>query len=421
MSSQSIIYEFKSGLRLAYYKKESKAIGLCVSCKVGSNNETIDNNGISHFIEHMMYKSTKNRTSFDIVNELESIGAMTNAFTTKNRTCFYTISLLSDIDVCAEILADMLINHAFTDEDMSQEKKVVLEEISMDEDDNPSVCIDLAVKAFYKDSPIGRTILGPTENIKKFSQHDLNSYMQENYVANNIVITIVGDISFEDAKKLVLKHFEGKFNKKIENKSWDDKLYISTPQYISKFKKIEQSNICMIMPSLNYFDIKNPQLKIADELLGGGMSSRLFQELREKNGLCYSVYSTIGQYAKNGNTYLDIATNIESVEKSIDLMAKVVKNVQKNGFTKEEINKGKKTFASKFAIGSESTVSMMRAVADYALLKNSPYSIDEIIKDYEALSDLDINNIVCECFDLSKASIAYVGPEIKTNLLEIIN
>ena len=417
---RSSIIEFKSGLRLAYMQRDSKSVGISILCGVGSENETIENNGISHFIEHMVFKGTKNRSAFQIANEIESIGAQINAFTSKQNTCYYTYSLSSEFEKCAEILSDILFNSTFDELEMDREKKVILEEISMTQDDNQDVSIENSFKAYFGDNSLGREILGPASNVKKFDKNDILNYMKENYIANNIVISVVGGVSLEKAKEIVLKYFEGKFASN-KDRLWFDEKHLTKPNSLLSFKHIEQANISLAMPSYSMFDNNCYALSIVAELLGGGMSSRLFQELREKNGLVYSVFSTISAYCNNGVSSIYIGTNPKSIEKALTITAQEVNKARKEGFTLAEIEKGKKTLTSNYVFAQESTISMMRAIGKKVLFKNEMLDVDYEIEQYNSLSVDDIKKALFDCFDLSKASLGYAGQKTKLDMLNALN
>ncbi len=415
------IYTFKDGLRLAYTQNDNtRSVGVIVGCGVGSGNETEETNGISHFIEHNVFKGTTTRSSFDIVNELDMLGAQSNAYTSKMQTAFYTISMDTEVEKCVEILSDILTNPTFDEKEMESERKVILEEIAMSEDDNDGVCQDLVAEAFYgANSPFGRTIIGPAKNVKKFTKADVLDYKSKNYVSKDIVISISGHISFDEAKRLCEKYFVDKFPKD-DLREWKDKPILTTPKYLSKFKDIEQANIYLAMPSCGAYSPLKHATRVALEIFGGGMSSRLFQEVREKHGLAYSVYAYNSMLINPGITDLYIGTNKNSVQKSIELTKKVIEEVAKNGFTDDEIKKGINTSLTRYILSNESTVSTMRQALNAAQFTDESYDLDAIVNEIQALTKDKIQEAFLQSLDLSKASIAYVGREVKGDLLELI-
>ena len=270
------IYRFPSGLRLAYkYSPSVRSVGIAVMTGVGSGNETPANNGISHFIEHMYFKGTKNKTAFEIVEYVDGIGAQINAFTSKQITCFYTLSIDSRADDCARILSEILFESTFDEQEMEREKGVVLEEISMCEDDNSDIVLDLLAEGYFGKNPLGMTILGERKNIKSFTRDDLIDYIGKNYCAESSVVSIVGNISFDKAKDMIEKYFEGKFSSNCK-RSWQDTRHETKPSRKSKFKDIEQSNIALGFPAFEYDSKFTMAEMLVNTIVGGGMSSRLF-------------------------------------------------------------------------------------------------------------------------------------------------
>ncbi len=420
MHMTDTIFTFPSGLRLVYkYIPTVRSVGIAVMTACGSGNETLDNNGISHFIEHMMFKGTTNRTAFEIVDYVDSLGAQINAFTSKQTTCYYTISLDDIAPKCVEVLADILFNSTFYEEEMEKERGVVLEEVAMSEDDNADIVFDYLADAYFGDNPLGMTILGPRENIKKFSRSDILDYIKTNYVAQNTVVTIVGNLEYAQAKNLIEEHFEGKF-KSDDTRVWQDKKCLIKPAYVSKFKDIEQSNIAIAMPAYEYNHPKVMAMMLANNILGGGMSSRLFQDIREKQGLAYNVYSYPSTYVNNGVMSVYIGTNLASVEKSVVSTKQLLQDMCKNSISQSEFSKAVQQLKTAYVLGQESTSSQMRAYAKNAIYTGELFDIDKRLDEVNRLSVDDVNQVIKDCFDVSKASVGYVGKEIKTNLLDLL-
>ena len=417
---RSTIKTFSDGLRLAHIQSESRTFCIAVLVAAGSINEKPENNGISHFIEHNMFKGTKTRSAFDIVHEIESLGAATNAYTSKQNTCYYIRSTDDKAEKCTEILSDIMFNSTYKQEELDKERKVILEEISMSEDDNEGVAYDLVMQAFYgENSPLGRTIIGTRENVEKFQKADILKYIALNYSAEDIIISIAGSISLDKAEDLVKKYFVGRFSSGL-GRGWQDRPQDTYSKYVSKFKDIEQANIYMVMPgSKNTYEDKQA-LAVLNEVLGGGMSSRLFQEIREKSGLAYTVYSSYTSFSNNGASEIYIGTNKDSVKKSLELTKKVIDEIRKNGFTQTEIDKGINSVLTRYVFAFENTMNKMRLIGPYALNYGIPFDLDDEIDKIKSLSLDKIMELFNKNFDLSKASIAYVGREVDGNLLDII-
>lgn len=414
------IYRFPSGLRLAYkYSPSVRSVGIAVMTGVGSGNETPANNGISHFIEHMYFKGTKNKSAFEIVEYVDGIGAQINAFTSKQTTCFYTLSIDSRADDCARILSEILFESTFDEQEMEREKGVVLEEISMCEDDNSDIVLDLLAEGYFGKNPLGMTILGERKNIKSFTRDDLIDYIGKNYCAESSVVSIVGNISFDKAKDMIEKYFEGKFSSNCK-RSWQDTRHETKPSRKSKFKDIEQSNIALGFPAFEYDSKYTMAEMLVNTIVGGGMSSRLFQEVREKRGLAYNVYTYNSSYVNNGLLSLYIGTNVESVKKAVDCTVDLIEELRKNGLTRRELERGIEQLKGSYVLGQESTGVMMRVNAKNVLFSDKLFDIDEKIKEIENITLAQTKEVIDYSYDLSKASLAYIGKKPNCDIDKLI-
>ncbi len=408
---------FEDGLRLVHAQMEGvRSVAIGVMTGAGSGNETPENNGISHFIEHMYFKGTKTRSSYDIVKQIDALGAQINAYTAKQATCFYTICVDDESEKCAEILSDILFDSTFDPEEMEREKKVVLEEISMCDDDYADVCADTASKLYFGSDPLGMPILGTRGNVKRFTRDDLLGYIGKNYNVGSTVISIAGNIPFEKAEEIVRKYFVGRWSG--GERDWRDRP--RTPEAAEEyvFKDIEQSHITVTFGSVPYSSKNDISVMLLNTILGGGMSSRLFYEVREKLGLAYSVYSYSGTYVNNGTLNVYIGTNPASVGKAADVAADVIADIKKNGLSREEFDRGLQQLRGAYVLGQESSGALMRILAKHALFTGETFDfagrIDEISRlDYAAASEAIANEL-----DLSRACVAYVGRKTDKDLLE---
>lgn len=414
------VYQFADGLRLVHLERKStRAVAIGILTGAGSENENADNNGVSHFLEHMFFKGTKTRSSLDIVKEIDALGAQINAFTSKTSTCFYTFSIDEDSERCAEILSDLLFESVFDKEELERERKVVLEEISMSDDDNADVSLDTVASLYFGENALSRPILGTRETVKALSREDLVDYIDKNYCAENTVISIVGNISADKAKKLVEKYFEGKFRSNPA-RLWHDEPHTTVGACKNIFKPIEQANIALAFPSVNMTDKNYVAVNAGGYVFGGGMSSRLFSEVREKHGLAYSVYSYNTCYANNGYSGVYIGTNPKSALQAVEIVAKIIDDVRANGFTEEEFRRSIQQAKAAYILGQDSNGALMRFYAKWLLMADAVQDFDALIAELEQIKYDDFNEIYKKEFDRSRVSLAYVGKEIKDDLFAAI-
>lgn len=402
------IYTLPGGLRLVLNDMEttrSAAVGVYVA--TGAANENSARSGISHFIEHMLFKRTHKRTAYDIADEMESLGVQINAFTARHMTSYYTISTYEHVDACMELLSDIFFNSVFDSEDMAREKQVVLEEISRSEDDPEDVCFDGLAKAFYGDTPMGRPILGYADNVRSFTREDIRSYMDEFYVAPNTVISVAGKFDHEVAEGLVNKYFADKF---LPKPAPADVTKVETQSRLFfKEKPTEQANIAFMFPSYTYGDDRLYAAMLLSNVFGGGMSSRLFQNVRERRGLAYDIYSLTSAMKANGCFEIFVGTNPKTAKIAVDAIREEILLLLDKGITEREFSKGKEQLKAGNVLGAESAVSLMRANAKSVVMTGEVYDLDESLAKINALTMSDIRNAVEDIFDFGKVAAGYVG------------
>ncbi len=400
--------QFNNGLRLVVNKMEGMlSVSIGVLVKTGSMNETIENNGISHFIEHVMFKGTENRTAFEISDHIDRIGAQINAFTSKELTCYYTKSTKDHAQKSLEILSDIFFNSKFIKEELEKEKGVIIEEINMSEDSPEDVCLDLLSQSYFGNNGLGQTILGSQKNIKKFSKADIEEYMDKYYTADNVVISVAGNVDIDNIFTLVEEYFANKFNRFKSAKQATT--VIPNPQHLYKTKKIEQTHISFAMKGLSVKDKEIDALAIANIIFGGGMSSRLFQKIREELGLAYSVYSYASQYKDNGILEIYAGVNTLQRDLAVNAILEQVKQFKKERITEQEFERGKAQIKSAFIMGQESTASQMLIYAKSLALLDKEFDFNERINRIEKVSISDVCSIIDKTFDLTTLSTATVG------------
>lgn len=401
---------FDNGLRLVINKIDGiLSVSAGVLVKTGSINETEKENGISHFIEHVMFKGTTSRSAFDISDQIDRIGAQINAFTSKELTCYYTKSTKEHVEKTLEILADIFFNSVFDSKELEKEKGVVIEEINMSEDTPEDICLDLLAKSYYGDTGLGQTILGPAKNIKSFTRESVKAYMDKYYTADNVVISLAGNVDIEKAVEFIEKYFVSNFKNSKGAKQVKSK--IIAPQKLYKCKKIEQSHVGFVMNGFTAKDKLSDAFAIANTILGGGMSSRLFQKIREELGLCYTIYSYPSQYKDNGILEIYAGVNTEARDLATKAIVEEVKKFKKNGITEQEFLRGKEQIKSAFIFGQESTASQMLVFGKYLSFLDKEFDFTQRIKAIESVTIDDVHEAISKSFDIENSATATVGPK----------
>ncbi len=400
--------QFNNGLRLVVNKMEgvlSVSIGVLV--KTGSMNENAENNGISHFIEHVMFKGTEKRTAFEISDHIDRIGAHINAFTSKELTCYYTKSTKEYVKETLDILSDIFFNSKFDNKELEKEKGVVIEEINMSEDTPEEVCLDLLSQSYYGKDGLGQTILGNKKNIKRFSRKDILSYLDDYYTADNVVISVAGNVDIKKVEALVEEYFAKKFTRIKSKKQAKTELIV--PAHLYKSKRIEQTHIGFAMKGISAKDDSSDAFAIANVVFGGGMSSRLFQRIREELGLCYSIYSYSSQYKDNGVLEIYAGVNTSQRDLAVNAIMEELKEFKKNGITEQEFLRGKAQIKSSFVLGQESSASQMILYAKYLALLDSEFNFKERIKKIDAITINDVLEAIERSFGSGDIATATVG------------
>lgn len=412
------IIPLSDGLRLAYeYIPYIHSVSLGVFVKIGSRNELAADNGIAHFTEHMMFKGTEKRSAFDIVKEMDALGANMNAFTSKEMTAFYFQCMDNTVEPCAEILSDLLLHSVFPAEEVEKERGVILEEISMVYDIPDDLSQDLCCSAFWGSHPLGLTILGSQENVRAFTPDDVRAFVAKHYVSDNIVISICGNLSKGAAIALAEKYF--RFPRRALDKRVFQVPAVLGGRVDASYKDIEQSNLTIAFPALSYMDDRLLALSTLSSALGGGMSSLLFQEVREKLGLVYSVFDYLSVYEDLGAHCIYLGTNPKNLDKAVSALKKCIRTFCEKGMDEESFHRAKQQVRGGLVLGSESGMAIMRAMGKSAIFKNEPYSIEERLAAIDEMRLDEVNRLIPAIFDTKEIGVGYVGKQTDFDLTEI--
>ena len=412
------IIPLASGLRLAYSNipyVHSVSVGVFV--KIGSKNEVTSDNGIAHFTEHVMFKGTARRNAFRIVEEMDALGANMNAFTSKEITAYYFQCMDDTVEECADILSDILLHSEFPADELDKERGVILEEIGMVNDTPDDLSQELCAESFWGDCSLGRTILGLPENVRRFTSDDVRAFVGEHYVAENMVLAVCGNISKERAIELCEKYFV------FPQKAHSPRPFSLPKAYGGKvcaaIKNTEQANLTLAFPAISRVDERIPALNVLSCALGGGMSSKLFQEIREKLGLVYSIYTYPAGYEDAGALSLYFATNPKNINKALTSVRKCIRDLVKVGFDDSEFRRAKQQVKGGLVMGQENSLSIMRAMGRYAIFFNEPFSIEENLRRIEELTLDDVNGLLPMIFDTKEIGVGYVGKKPTCDLSRI--
>ena len=414
-------YRLSNGIRVVVEKiPYMKSVSLGIWVGAGSAHENLNNNGISHFIEHMLFKGTETRTAKEIAEAIDNIGGQLNAFTSKECTCYYAKVLDVHIHVAVDVLTDMLFRSTFLDAEIDKEKSVVLEEINMYEDSPEDNVHDLLSSTVFRKHPLGLPILGSCDTINRFDRELLTGYLNRNYTVDNIVISVVGNFNEKELIELLEEKFHYFANRSLKETETD--LPAFSADSSTKYKDIEQVHLCIGLEGASLTSSYLYPLLIINNIFGGSMSSRLFQKIREDRGLAYSVYSYLSSYKALGLLTIYIAVNPSHVTEVLGLIHKEIKDLLKIGFTNDELEKSKEQLKGSYILGLESTSSRMVAIGKSELLTNHIEKPKEVLQKIDQVTMEEIDRIIHKVFDLQKASIAAVGKiDEKQNMLSILN
>lgn len=398
------IGKLNNGIRVVSdYMKDVATTSVKIIVKTGSRNEDIKNNGISHFIEHMAFKGTKTRTAKQIAYDFENIGASFNAYTSKDHTAYYSKQLKEYTENAFEILVDMIDNSIFDEEELERERGVILQELAMTNDTPDDIIYDFYSQTAFSNQPYGRSILGPAENISSFKKQDFLDYINKNYTIDNIVISVAGNIDFDKVIEIGNKYF----SKKRNNNKVNVEKAIYTPNYFFKQKELEQMQCIIGFEGLSYNDENKYKLSVMNHIFGSGMSSRLFQEVREKNGLCYTIYSYNDFTFDTGSFQIYTGVEPKNINKAIDNIVLVIKEMLED-VKEEELNRAKVKLKSSLLMSLENTNSRASSNGLDLIKYNRIIDEKEIIENIDKTTIEDVKNILKNIVS-TQPSIALYG------------
>jgi predicted Zn-dependent peptidase len=383
----------------------SASIGIWL--QTGSRDEDPESNGISHFIEHMVFKGTKHRTAEEIARQVDSIGGNMDAFTAKECICFNVKVLDEHIPIALDVLTDLVLHPVFDAADITRERGVILEEIKMDEDNPDYLVHEIFTQNFWKDHPLGKPILGTKDTVRRFERNAVLDAYAHRFAPGNIIVSAAGNLDHDRFVDLVTKHFE-------HMKPSKNGFHSSAPKIVSRIilrnkKALEQVQLCIGVPSHPIAHEKRHAGYILNTLLGGGMSSRLFQNIRERQGLAYSIYSDLNPYRDTGCLAVYAGTSLPSAAKVVQSVVSEFGKLKTEAVPEEELRRAKDQLKGSLMLSLESSTARMSNLARQEMYFDHFSDLDELIEKIEAVTVEDLKSLANEFFQTEAVAVTALG------------
>ena len=403
-----------SGLRIVTEEVpsvRSAAIGIWVN--VGSRDETPAVAGASHFLEHLLFKGTTRRTALEISATIEAVGGEMNAFTSKEYTCFYARVIDTDLPMAIDVVSDLITSSIVSALDVDAERKVVLEEIAMRDDDPSDLVHDLYAETYYGDTTLGRPILGTVKSIKEMSRGSVFNYYKKKYLPQDLVVAVTGNIKH---KRVVAMVEEALSRDNFLDVKGAPQIRPNTPVKTKPVhsvglltRKTEQAHMFYGMEGVARADDRRFAMGVLASALGGGMSSRLFQEIREKRGLAYSVYAYAQQFAGSGQIGFYAGCNPTKAIEVVEIIREILADVAENGMSHEEVERAKGAVRGSLVLSQEDSGSRMSRIGKNEIVYGQVMGFDDILKAISRVNPTDVREIASEYLTKSP-TLALVGP-----------
>jgi predicted Zn-dependent peptidase len=384
-----------------------RSVSLGVWIKTGSRRESSRENGISHFVEHMLFKGTTNRSAEDIARSVDSIGGGLDAFTAKEMVSYNTKVLDEHLPLAFDVLADLVRNPLFRQEDIEKEKGVILEELKMELDNPEYLLHEIFTSNFWKDHPLGKPILGTKDTVRTFDRDMVDEYYRRYYSPSNILITAAGNLSHEQLVRLVRERFQ---DLRMNTQIGPDPAPVPHARLVFKNKtSLEQTHLYMGVPAYAFPHELRFACYALNTVLGGGMSSRLFQNIREKQGLAYAVYSELSMYRDTGCMAIYAGTSLETAGKVVESIVKELRELKETLVPEEELRRAKDHLKGSLMLSLESTFSRMGNLARQELYFGRFFTLDEMIQSIEEITSAQLQAIAQEFFNSENITLAMLG------------
>ncbi|MBI2216850.1 MAG: insulinase family protein [Candidatus Rokubacteria bacterium] len=389
----------------------SVAVGVWV--ETGSRHEPETRAGVSHLIEHLVFKGTANRTAEDIARTMDSVGGQMDAFTTKEYTCFYVQVLDEHLPLAVDLLTDILLHPLFNAEELEKEKSVVMQEIKMVEDTPDDVIHDLFAAQLWRGHPLGRPILGTRESVNGFARDTILAHFGEEYVPPRVIIAVAGNVTHDRAVELFDAGFNGFRRAAAPRVSAPPTLI---PDVNIVHKNLEQVHLVLGFPGLCHAAPERYALFLLNDVIGGSMSSRLFQEVRERQGLVYSIHSGVQAFQDTGTVYIYAATDAQNFSKVLKSTLRELRDIRKDGVRPDELKRAKDHLKGSLMLSLESTSSRMNRLAKHEMNVGAFLTMDEMLAAIDRVQLDDVQALVGQVVDEERLALTTLGPLDRRNL-----
>jgi predicted Zn-dependent peptidase len=421
---ENFIKTYDCGLRLIVRPMAGfKSVVTSVMVGAGSRDEEKNEHGLSHFVEHMLFKGTTTRTCAEIAATLSGLGVDYNAYTSTNVTCYHTRGLSGNLEVCCDILSDMYFNLKFADEDFKREAEVVVQEIAMRDDHSRLALGELCAKTFFAGTEYGHSIAGTVESVRAFKPQDIYNYRAKHYVAPKTIISIAGDVTVERAQEMVEKFFLPKFKQKAmpSKRNLNAERKITPPQnFVTKHKDTEQQYVAVLFPVMNNWHDDRYAMTFIAHILSGDMSSRLFESVRDKLGLVYSISGGCSLTHLGGYYYIVFSCTPDNTEKVLQTVRSEIERIRQGGVTEDEVTKVKNIKRADTLFDSESVEVVNQRNAGMLSEFNEIQSVEEYLEKINAITANDVKSAAVKYLEFKNAIVGIVGKDIKVKPFDIL-
>jgi predicted Zn-dependent peptidase len=396
-----------NGLRvLTEQMTQVRSVSIGVWLARGSRHESAERSGIAHFVEHMLFKGTGTRSAEDIAQAIDSIGGQLDAFTAKEYASYYIKVLDEHLPLALDVLSDIVLNPAFSPDDIEREKKVVIEEIKMVEDTPDDLVHEIFTQGFWEDHPLGRPILGTRETVESFNTHLLSQYFRDSYTPGNLIVSAVGNLEHGHLRDLVEQRFGHLRPAGVAAAEEPPRV---VPKIVIRNKELEQSHVCLGASSYPQDHEDRYAAYVLNTLLGGSMSSRLFQNVREKRGLAYAVFSGLSAYRDAGSFTIYAGCANEAVGEVVDLVVEELRAIKQAPVPESELRRAKDHLKGSLMLSLENTASRMSHIARQEIYFDRQFGLDETLEGVERVTPDDLQRVAADLFRNGALSATVLG------------